>query len=430
MIKTGDISSLFLPNGPVISRRNTAPRRFSRPVFLVCLIALTAGAVADDWGQLRGPARNGISTEKGWTDKWPTSGPAILWKANVGLGFSGISVAGGKAVTMGNAEEKDTVFCFDALSGNPVWKQSYPAALGDKYFEGGTTGTPTIDKERVYTLSRWGDVFCFELNSGKILWSRNVQTDTGAPLPDWGFSGSPIVYEKLLILNVGEAGMALDKDTGKTVWESAKKAAGYTTPLIAKRAGRQELILGSGQGFLGVDPSTGKEFWRTKWLTQYGVNAADPIVVDDAVFISSGYGKGGALFKPGDNPEFLWQTKILRTQLNGAILYGNHLYGVDGDTSNKATLRCLELATGKEKWADTEHGVRSLIIADGQLILVSERGELMVAPASPDSFKPTAQAQILGGKTWTSPTLANGIVYARNSRGDLVSVDMRSSPVK
>ncbi len=226
--------------------------------------------------------------------------------------------------------------------------------------------------------------------------------------------------------------MALDKETGKTVWESAKKAAGYTTPVIAKRAGREELILGSGQGFLGVDPSTGKELWRMKWLTQYGVNAADPIVADDAVFISSGYGKGGALFKPGTDaePEFLWKTKILKTQLNAAVLHEGHLYGVDGDTTNKATLRCVELATGKEKWADTDHGIRSFMIADGKLVLVSERGELMVAPATPDSFKATVRAQILGGKTWTSPTLANGIVYARNSRGDVVSVDLRNSAVK
>lgn len=423
-------------NSRAINHRNfsTMSRFFSCKLIFFCSLGLSLAstATADDWNQLRGPSRNGVSDEKGWTDKWPQSGPKVLWKANVGLGFSGISVAGGRAVTMGNADNNDTVFCFDALTGKEAWKHTYPSPLGDKYFDGGTTGTPTIEKDRVYTLNRWGDVFCFELGTGKIVWTRNVQTDTSAPLPDWGFGGSPAIYENLLVLNVGESGMALEKATGKTVWQSPKKPAGYTTPLIVNRAGRKELIIGSGQGFLGVEPATGKEIWRMKWITQYGVNAADPIVDNDLIFISSGYGKGGALFRPTSEPEpeFIWKTKILRTQLNGAILYEKHLYGVDGDTTDTATLRCLELSTGKEKWADSGHKIRSFIIADGKMILVSEPGELFVAPVSSESFKPTVATQILGGKTWTSPTLANGIVYLRNARGDIAGVDLRPTSAK
>lgn len=392
------------------------------------LVATAETARADDWPQWRGPARTGVSQEKGWLDQWPDQGPSIAWKANVGLGFSSFVVAGGKAITAGHAEEKDTVFCFDAVTGKTTWKHSYPSELGDKYFDGGTTGSPTIDGDRVYWLSRWGDLFCLNFADGKVIWQRQLQKEADAQVPTWGFAGAATVYNNLLLLNIGEAGMAVDKKTGKTIWESAKKDAGYSTPLPIKRAGHDEVLLGNGQGYLAVDPASGKEFWRIRWLTQYGVNAADPIPVGDFVFISTGYGKGAAFIKPpaGEGePEVVWKSKALRTQLSPGVLVDKYIYGVDGDTTEKATLKCIEAQTGAEKWAHRGFGSGGLIVADGKLIALTGYGELMVAPATPDGFKPASQAQVLGGQTWTAPVLANGFVYCRNSKGDIVAVDLR-----
>src|SRR5204863_7722662 len=156
--------------------------------------------------------------------------------------------------------------------------------------------------------------------------------------------------------------------------------------------------------------------------------AADPIIDGDRVFISSGYGKGGALLKPngGAEPAVLWKNKTLRSQRNAAVLVGGHLYGVDGDTNEKATLKCVDMATGEERWSETAVGSGALMAADGKLIVLGDRGELMVAPASPEGFKPTARAQVLGGKCWTVPVLANGLIWCRNSRGDVVCVDARA----
>jgi outer membrane protein assembly factor BamB len=252
-------------------------------------------ARADDWPQWRGPNRNGISAETGWLDQWPAGGPTIAWKAGVGTGFSSFAVAGGRVFTMGHADGSDAVFCFDAETGKTLWKHSYAASLGDNLFEGGPTSTPTVEGDRVYTLSRWGDVFCLNAASGKIHWSKNVQKETEAPVPQWGFSGSPTVYGNLLLLNVGEAGLALEKSTGKIVWQSAKKEAGYSTPL----PGTGFVVFTSGQSYITADPATGKEAWRVRWVTQYGVNAADPIIAGDQMFISTGYSKGATLLKLG-----------------------------------------------------------------------------------------------------------------------------------
>ena len=389
---------------------------------LGCAVAVHAA----DWPHWRGPARNGISAETKWSDQWPAAGPKIAWKAQVGLGFSSFVVAGGRAYTAGHAEEKDTVFCFDVNSGKIVWQHSYPSDLGDKYFDGGTTGTPTMDDDRVFWLSRWGDTFCFNAADGKIIWSKNVQKETGARVPDWGFTGVPLVLGDKLILNVGDAGLALDKKTGAILWQSAKKSAGYSTPLPLQQGADTLLLMGSAQSYVGVNAADGKEAWRIKWLTQYDVNAADPIIEGDKLFLSSGYGKGAALFKLGGKvPEEVWKSKALRTQLNGAVLFQGHLYGVDGDTTEKASLKCLDFATGVEKWKHAGFGSGGVILANGKLIALNGTGELLIAPASPDRFKPSARAQILGGKCWTAPVLADGRIFVRNSRGEIACVDVR-----
>src|SRR4051812_48131876 len=394
---------------------------------LLLLVAGGLRAVASDWPQWRGPDRNGVSREKGWLDVWPEQGPKIAWKAKVGLGFSSFVVGNGRALTAGHEGDQDTLFCFDALSGKIAWKHSYPADLGDKYFQGGTTGTATIDGEKVYWLSRWGDLFCFEAASGKILWQRNLQKEEQVRIPTWGFAGAPTVHENFLVLNVREFGMALDKNTGKTIWESPNKDSGYSTPLPIEQDGKWNLLMSSGEAYIAADLTTGKELWRMKWLTEYGVNAADPIPAGDTIFISSGYGKGAALIKPknGAEPEVLWKSKVLRTQQAPGVLIGDFVYGVDGDAGSPAPLKCIEVKTRKEKWSYPLN-FGALSAADGKLIVISSAGELMVAPASPEGFKPSAQAQVLGSSCWAVPVLANGFIYCRNSKGDVAAVDVRA----
>ncbi|MBI3413905.1 MAG: PQQ-binding-like beta-propeller repeat protein [Verrucomicrobia bacterium] len=401
-------------------------RSFLRTIF--ALIALAAlDVAADDWPHWRGPNFNGISNEKNWLSSWPAAGPPVAWKAAVGIGFSSVSVVNDRVFTMGYVDEKDVVWCLDAATGKVLWKHAYDADLGDKFFEGGPTSTPTLAGEVVYTSSRWGDVFCFEAASGKIRWSKNLQKETGLRIPDWGFAGSPVVHENLLLLNLGDAGIAVEKETGKLVWTSANKDAGYSTPLRFARNGETFAILGSAKSFVAVNAKTGKESWRIPWPTQYGVNAADPVLDGDLMFISSGYGKGAGLFKlSGAQSEAVWQNKELRTQMNPSVLLNGFLFGIDGDTTSKASLKCLDFKTGVLKWAESGIGSGALMAADGKLIVLTDRGELIVAEASPERFKPIARTQVLGGKCWTVPVLANGHIYCRNAQGNLVCLDVQA----
>jgi outer membrane protein assembly factor BamB len=392
--------------------------------FVLLLFAMPFVAAAD-WPCWRGPDHNGISKETHWKDAWPTSGPPIVWRANVGTGFSAVVISNGRLFTLGNTADKDCVFCLDALTGKEIWKHSYDAPTDPKAFEGGPTASPAVDGDRVYTLSRQGDLFCFEAASGKVVWNKNIATDTDQRVPGWGLSGSPIVHEELLLLNVGDAGLALDKMTGKVVWSSERKDAGYSSPMPFRRGGECFAIVSSEDAYSAVNVRTGKVLWHIDWPTRYGVNAADPIVHGDEVLISSGYNKGTALFPmtPGE-PKPVWKNKVLRTQINSAVLIDGFVYGIDGDSGAKAKLTSVEWKTGTVKWSEASVGFGSLTAADGKLIVLSDEGVMMIAPASPEKFVPSAKAKVLDGKCWTVPVLANGRVYCRNAAGDLVCVDL------
>jgi outer membrane protein assembly factor BamB len=405
-------------------------RRLGWIVLTAACLSATTKTWSDDWPQWRGPQRNGVSRETGWAFQWPDDGPKVAWKSKVGLGYSGFVVGDGRVFTVGHNDGKDTVFCFNADTGKEVWKHSYDSELGDKYFQGGTTGTPTIDGDKLYWLSRWGDLFCFEAATGKIAWQKNVQKESGIRVPDWGFTGAPYVHKNLLVLNIGDAGMGVDKTNGNIVWKSANKNAGYSTPLPLPDSAEPLVVFGNADHYVAVNPESGKEAWRVRWVTQYGVNAADPIIHDGKMFISTGYGKGAALFDLKQNPPAeIWKSKVLRTQLSPAVFHEGHIYGVDGDTTDKARLKCIEFATGAEKWSEPNIGNGGLTLADGKLIVLTGQGELMVLPAAPEAFQPTARAQVLGGTSWTAPVLANGRIYCRNSRGDIVCVDVRKNSV-
>lgn len=404
--------------------------RVNQALFLSALL-LNDGAFsrtdAADWPSYRGPARDGISTESGLRTKGEAK---TLWEASVGLGYSAPVVARGKVIVSGHdGTGQDTLFCLDEKSGAETWKFSYAQPLGDLYFQGGTTGTATIDGDRVYHLAREGELFCLDLGTGAVVWKKHLNADFGYTKPTWGFTGAPLVWDSWLFLNAGDSGLNLKKSDGSVVWKSSDEEAGYSMPHPVSRDGWRVVIFSNKRSYVCVDASNGTEVWRHKWMTRYGVNAADPIVVDDKIFISSGYGKGATLVKWPEKgePDKVWQNREMQAQMNAPVLIDGHLYGVSGNEGQDGTgLRCLELATGEVKWSDSGVGHGALMAVQGQLLVITESGELQVAPATPTEYKPTFSQKVVEPKVWTVPVFANGQVYCRNASGLLVALDMRA----
>jgi outer membrane protein assembly factor BamB len=398
----------------------------------LCAVVLLGGAtvgLAADWPNWRGPSHNGVSAESGWSVNWPPEGPKQLWRASIGTGFASIVVSQGRAFAMGNRDETDTVFCFDAATGRLIWEHSYPCRLFAVRHEGGPAAAPTVDGERVYTLSREGHVFCLEAATGRLLWKRELKSDPGIDPPAYGYSGAPLVQGRMLVLNAGPAGLALDKMTGAVLWHTGTAPGGYAAPVAHSFQGRRSLAIYGPREILGVNLADGQVLWRHPWRTQFDLNIADPVVADgDRLFVSAGYNHGGAMLQlRAPNPSVVWENKNLRNHFSSSVRWQGHLYGFDGNTHklSDCSLKCLDERNGAQKWSALPGRLGALIIADGKLIVITHSGELIVATASPDGFEPLARAQVLGDKCWTPPTLANGRLYLRNARGDLVCLDLR-----
>lgn len=384
-------------------------------------------SMSEDWPGWRGPNRDGVSLESGWNAHWPKSGPKILWKANVGMGFSCFAVRENRLYTMGHREGTDTVYSLDTQTGQPVWTYEYEAPLHEKGAEGGPTTTPSLGNGRVYTLSRTGYLLCLDATSGAKIWERNLTEEFDLEIPHYGFSGSPLVLENLLILDAGKV-LALDPETGKTIWETEDFNAGYSSPMKFSGERKDYIANFNANSLKLLELETGRVVSSSSWETSSEVNVATPIIHDGKIFISSGFGMGCALYDVSDptNPTQVYRNWNMHTHFNSCVLWDGHLYGFDGHvTRDEGYLTCLDFETGETKWK--ERGVRkgSLTIAGGKILALEETGVLIVAEATPERYKELSRAHVLGGRCWTPPVLCEGRIYCRNADGDLICLDVR-----
>ena len=388
-----------------------------------CFLHSFASAV--EWPQWRGANRDGISTEKISPASWGKDGPKQLWSKEVGTGVSSVAVEGGRLYTMGNNGSTDVVFCLDAATGAEIWRHTYPQSLDPRQFEGGPAGTPSIDGDRVYTLSHEGDLFCLAASNGKVLWRKNLLRDFGGSRQRWGYAGSPLVDGNLVIVDSGGVGastVALDKTTGALQWKAGDDEAGYSSPVAFDLAGTRCIAVFKAGALVGLNAANGQEMWRYRWPIRNDINATTPIVFGDKIFITSGYGTGCALVQvsPGKATQ-IWRNKNMSSQLGSPVLVRGYIFGIDGNLGG-GELRCLEFGNGQIKWRQNIGG-GTLIAASGYLVALSERGELIVVEASPTNYREVARAQVLGGRCWVAPAVADGKIYCKNNRGSLVCLD-------
>lgn len=397
-----------------------------RPLLLALLVLpLSAAPDRSVW---RGPARDGhYDHEKSWQHDWPATGPNVLWRAPVHLGYAGFAIDGDRAFTVGNEEGEDLIQCLDANTGKPVWTARYPQDLVPTYNPGGPNATPAIDGPWLYVLSKQGLVSCLDKSTGEPRWRTDLATTAGAPMPTWGFSSCPVIIGDHLFLNANQSGVALDKNTGGIVWNSPAAPCGYAAPLPLVCRDQPALAVFGHDAMRVVSRKSGAVLWSVAWPTKFGENSADPLVIGDKLYLSSWWGMGGALFDPNhDATEPVWTHKKFQNHIAAPILHQGALYGFDGPVhrkTDKGALRCVDAATGETLWS-REDLKGSLIVSGDKLVILTNDGTLIIAAATRERYRELARHGGFGKRTWAPPVLHGGRLFIRDADGPGTCLDL------
>lgn len=412
---------------------------------------LPPGAVTGDWPHFLGPTLNYRSTETRLLREFPETGPSRVWEMKKGSGYAAPAIVGERLVLFHRVGDEERVDCLDPLTGRRYWSFAYPSAYEDRYgYSNGPRAGPCIAGDFVYTYGAEGTLHCLELTTGRVRWKRDILAEFRLSQNFFGVGSTPLVEGDKLIVNVGAKGgpcvAAFDLKTGRMVWGAGDQwGPSYSSPVAATVHGRRRVFVFAGGesapptgGLLCVDPANGSVDFTFPWRgrRRESVNASSPLVLDNRVFISESYGRGGAMLEltaQGDGRlgfKKLWDNETFGTHFMLAVHRDGHLYGVDGHGPHDAFLACVDAATGKEawrtqpEWTQTVQGrlgprkatfgtYRSwLMPVDGRFLCLGEFGHLIWANLSPGGYRERSRAQLfLASETWTPPALSRGLLY-------------------
>jgi outer membrane protein assembly factor BamB len=423
-------------------------------VLSVCTLLISGSLQAADWPQWLGPDRDSVYRETGILKTMPEDGLKVLWRAPVELGYSGPAVADGKVYVTdyvktegtitnnpGGADKlqgKERILCFDAKSGEPVWKHEYDRPYSLSY-PGGPRCTPTVVDGLCISLGAEGDLVCLDAKSGELKWHVNFAEKFGAVTPIWGYASHPLVHGNLVYTMVGGDGsvvVAFDKLTGREVWRALDAPEpGYCPPSIITHNGEEQLLVWHPLGLNGLNPVTGEVYWSFSLEPSFRMSIAVPRKVGDKIFASA-YSEACALFRiqeDGRGTEEIW-----RGRANNAMYCANSTpfvteemaYGCDANTG---ALMGVKLADAARLWQTTEptgggrrdrHATAFIVKHEDRYILFNEKGDLIFCELSPEGYKEIGTTHLIDptesvfGRevVWVHPAFANKCCYVRNDK--------------
>lgn len=418
-------SNKSVPNAEVLTNMKRVSSYLVRASLVAIVLFRTNGAAAHDWPQWRGPDRTDVSRETGLLKQWPEGGPKRVWLyQNAGSGYSGPSIVGDKLFIMGTRDQNEILAALDSGTGKELWT----ANVGPLFAEtrgNGPRGTPTVDGSRVYAMGGRGDLICADLTDGRVIWRQSMRS-LGGRTPTWGYTESVLVDGNQVVCTPGGSSgaiAALDKATGKPVWQSEQftEAAHYASIIVAEPNGVRQYIQLTASYVAGVSAKHGKLLWKSSFPGQTAV-IPTPIFRDDCVYVTAGYGAGSKLVRiaPDNQATDVYENKVMKNHHGGVVLVGDYLYG----HSEGSGWLCQNFKTGEEVWRERNKlGKGAVSCADGMLYCLDEaNGTVALVEASPNGwqehgrFKLDPQTKIRSpqGRIWTHPVISNGRLYLRD----------------
>jgi outer membrane protein assembly factor BamB len=397
---------------------------------LVAVFFLAGVAAADDWPQWLGPTRDNATALKvvPWKDA-----PKILWKGPVGEGHSSPVIAGGRVFLHARVREKDEeeVTAWDAASGRELWRESYPRGEFKSMFGGGPRATPLVDGDRLYTNGVTGILTCWEASTGKRLWRVDTLKEFKAPNLFFGVSCSPLLEGNLLLLNVGGPGasvVAFRKETGEVAWKALDDKASYSSAIATGQGKERQVVFLTHQGLVGLSPQDGSLFWRFDLVDKLSESSTTPVLAGD-LLIGSSVTYGSVCMKLDSregkpNVTEVWKNPALTCYISSPLVVGkDQLYLVSGSLKKppSATLRSVELKTGRELWKKEDVGrfhATLVRTGDGKLLMLGDGGELSLLDPDPGECKELARSKICGF-TWAHPAFTGKAMVVRDGESIL-----------
>jgi len=403
-------------------------------IFLAAFAGSTclADAPAKDWPQFHGPARDNINKETGLLKEWPKEGPPLAWKAKgIGDSHASIAVADGKIFTSGEDDSGNVMaFALNEKDGSPIWKAKV-GGLGNNSDDQGGKGsrsTPTVDGNIVYVLGPVGDIVALAVADGKEAWHANLKKEFHGTVPFWGYSDALLVEgNNVLCIPGGKDGtvLALNKKTGKKVWQSKDLTdpAHYTSLVTAEIGGVHQAVVLTSEHVAGIDPKDGAVLWS---VVRQGATAVcpSPVVHENLVYVTSGYGVGCDLFKINSEggkfsvePVYTHaKNRNMQNHHGGVIYLDGFIYGY----SDRKNWICQDFMTGAVKWSAKESvGKGTIAYADGHFYIRDEggKGTIALIEASPEAYKEVGHfnpPDLSHKPYWPHMVIANGKLYVRD----------------
>lgn len=381
-----------------------------------------------EWPCLFGPGHDSACTETAVNLDWRSGPPPILWKRDTGETYSAPAVSRGRLILFHRVKNDEVVECLDAAGGRSIWSHRYPTNYIDRYgYNGGPRCTPIIDDEHVYTYGAEGVLCCLTFDEGQKVWSRPLNAEYQVEQGFFGVGATPLLEGDRLVINLGAktkgAGIvAVDKRSGKTLWEATDHGASYATPFPADVHGKRHVFVFSEAGVVSIEPREGVARWSIPFRSRLyeSVNATSPIVSGDVLFVSASYRTGSLCLriKEDGSQEELWRNlSSMDSHFSNLLVHEGHVFGFAGRHQQGAELRCVELSTGKVKWrVESLLGRGSMLRIGERLLLWGEEGHLASASLSTARFEfaSFSKERLLTGPCWTPPVVAGGRLYLRN----------------
>lgn len=379
------------------------------------------------WTQFRGPNRDGKYDQTPILTDWPEAGPLQLWKQPCGGGYSSFAIANGIAYTIEQRGEQEFAVAYEFVSGREVWTHSWTANFFESLGGGGPRSTPTWDDGRVYVAGATGELWCLDAETGDVIWNKNIQEN--ATNFYYGVSGSPLIVDDMLIVQPsgkeGASFIAFNKTNGEKIWSALEEKNEYASPVVVTLAGQRQIVSYTDKRYVGLNIEDGALLWDHPVQNPNAVHMVQPLLIDEnRVFHSASYGTGCEMFSvTQDNGVFkaerLWKNNRMKNKFASSILHDGFIYGLD-----ESIFSCMNPENGERVWKGGRYGYGQFLFASGHIVLITERGDLVLMKATPDGHQELARAPAIEGKTWNAPAMSDGFLLVRNA-AEMACYDLR-----